>query len=91
MKLVRIQYPSEEKLSVKNLGLPPYLVETFEELGVISIREGLVAAEEIRRLFKILRLKNCLGVDLASGAIIMDLLDRIETLEEEIRRLQKSR
>ena len=43
----------------------------------------------VRRIVKALRLHGHLGVELQSLTLVMQLLDRIESLEEELRRIKK--
>lgn len=46
-------------------------------------------ANAVRRIIKALRIHGHLGVDVQSLALIMQLLDRIDWLEEEVARLRR--
>ncbi len=91
MKLVRIYCHSEpaEDLQACRLEFHPDLLAAYEELGLIEIRGGRVDYEELRRLQRILRLKRNCGVNTVGASIIVDLLDRIENLQDEIRNLRR--
>ncbi|MEW5785550.1 MAG: chaperone modulator CbpM [Bacillota bacterium] len=93
MKLIRIHCHSEteEKLSIYQLDLRPALLETLAELGILEIEEGLITPAELQRAYKALRLRNCLGVNWIGASVILDLLDRMEAMQEEINRLRKGR
>lgn len=91
MKLMQVHYHSEqrEKVSVFQLELHPGLIALLDEMGIISVREDSLEAEELLRLRKVLRLKSSCGVNLNGAAIIVELLERIERLQDEIERLRK--
>ena len=92
MKLVRVcfgDYAAEEKLSIRTLELHPGLIELFHRLGMIKLEGGCISADDLRRIQKALRLRCSLGVNLAGAAVILELLERIETLEDEMRRQVK--
>lgn len=93
MTLLRIYYQGgeQEKIDVRALEFHPEMLQTLHELGIIEIREGRLGAEQLQRVYKLIRLKNCLGVNLPGAAIILELLDRIEQLQEEIEKLQRAR
>lgn len=93
MKLIRIHYHSEpeERAVARRLEIHPELLAVFEELGIIEIEQETVAYEDLRRLDRILRLKKNCGVNTIGASIIVDLLDKIENLQDEIERLRKSR
>jgi len=59
------------------------------DLGVIEIHQGYIKKDELSRLYKILRLRECLGLNYAGCAVVLDLLDRIEDLRAEIERLKR--
>ncbi|MBC7076167.1 MAG: hypothetical protein H5T98_08940 [Syntrophomonadaceae bacterium] len=90
MNLVKIYYQSNElKLPVSQLDLHPDLVEVLEEIGVIEVENGHVDIKNFKRLHRIMRLKNFLGVNLVGATIIVDLLERIEELEEQLKYFEK--
>ena len=66
----------------------PALVERFVECGLIepSAREGaelLFDATSVPRLCTIKRLRENLGINIAGIAVVLDLLDRIRSLQRE--------
>ncbi|MGE5372433.1 MAG: chaperone modulator CbpM [Solirubrobacterales bacterium] len=75
-------------------GMHPDMVETLTELGIIepveSEPEPLYNQDALRRASAAFRLRNQLGVNWAGIALVLDLLDRIERLELENRRLKQS-
>ncbi|MEW6273749.1 MAG: chaperone modulator CbpM [Bacillota bacterium] len=93
MTLLRIYYHGgeQEKLDICGLEFHPEMLEILHELGIIEIREGCLGPEQLRRIYKLLRLKNSLGVNLSGAAVILELLDRIEELQEEIEKLRRAR
>ncbi len=90
MKLLRVHCHTEsrEKISVYSLEMHPDLIGFFKDLGVVEVEEDMISAEELLRVKKIMRLKSDLGVNLTGAAIIVDLLDRIEEMQDEIKRLK---
>jgi DNA-binding transcriptional MerR regulator len=74
-------------------GLHPELVAMFVSYGLIE-PEGeagcgnLFAASSVRRLRSIVRLRDDLGVNLAGIAVILEMRDRIEALQRELRHLR---
>jgi len=93
MTLLRIYYHGgeQEKIDVRALEFHPEMLQILSELGIIEIQEGCLSPEQLQRIYKLIRLKNCLGVNLPGAAIILELLDRIEQLQEEIEKLQRAR
>lgn len=82
--------PGEEVwVDVQNLELHPEVVKHLAEMGIVEFREGLIPARQVARLQKIARLRRDLGVNLQGAAVILDLLDRLERLQEELERLRK--
>ncbi len=74
-------------------GLHPTLIERFVEYGLIEPVERagahmLFDQDCVARVRKIERLRRHLGANLASVAVILDLLDRLSKLEQEIERLR---
>lgn len=93
MNLLRIFYHSAEKqeLNIYNLEFHPEMIKTLGELGIIEISGDFITPEQLQRIHKVMRLKNCLGVNMSGAAIILELLDRIEELQGEIERLKRTR
>ena len=86
-----------ERLTLDGLaartGLHPTLIEQFVEYGLIEPVERagahmLFDLDCVARVRKIERLRRHLGTNLASVALILDLLDRLSKLEQEIERLR---
>lgn len=86
MKLIRIYCHSDQSknLKLRRLAFHPDLLRIYEEMGIIDIKEGAVRREDLLRLQKILRLKRNCGVNTVGAAIIVDLLEKIEKLQDEI-------
>lgn len=76
-------------VSIHTVEYHPELLERFASLGVVVLKDGRIHQDDIRRLKKLVRLRNRLGVNLSGAAIILDLLDKIEELRREIRRLEQ--
>ena len=76
-------------------GVHPDLIDRFVRLGLIDFAEGstegeaLFQSDVIGMVRKILRLRNELGVNYAGIGVILDLTSRIESLESQIRELEK--
>jgi len=75
-------------------GLHPTLIEQFVEYGLIEPVERagahmLFDLDCVARVRKIERLRRHLGTNLASVAVILDLLDRLSKLEQEIEKLRR--
>jgi DNA-binding transcriptional MerR regulator len=70
-------------------GVHPSLIEYFVDYGLLepSVRTGtqlFFDAACIARLRMIERLRRDLGANLAGIAVILDLLDRLTTLQREV-------
>lgn len=76
-------------LELNDLGLHPELVRQLGDVGIVEIVNNRVRADEVRRMHKIIKLRRSLGVNLLGASIIVDLLDRMEALEQEIERLRR--
>ncbi|MFZ5634738.1 MAG: chaperone modulator CbpM [Bacillota bacterium] len=71
------------------LGIHPEIVNLLAELGIVEINMGHVPAQQAARIQKLLRLRRDLGVNLPGAAIILNMLERMEMLEDEIERLKR--
>jgi MerR family transcriptional regulator/heat shock protein HspR len=92
MKLVRVYYQSDyDYVPISELCIHPNMLNMLSELGVLDIEEDHIEIRSLRRLNKIMRLQDFLGVNLKGAIIITDLLERIESLEDQIRQLEDSR
>ena len=91
MKLVRIHCHTdiEEKVTDCCLEFHPDLLAIYEDLGIIEKDVNGIRYEDLHRLEKIIRLKRNCGVNTVGASIIVDLLDRIEYLQDEIERLRR--
>lgn len=90
MKLVRIHYHSDRQEIIDSYQLEyhPEQLALYEEMGIIDLEDGGLTYKELRRLKKIIRLKKNCAVNTIGASIIVDLLDRIEELEDEIKRMR---
>lgn len=74
-------------------GVHPGLVEQFVEYGLLEPSAGsgpgaLFPASAVDRLRRIVRLRCDLGVNLAGIAVILEMRERLVSLQEELARLQ---
>lgn len=75
-------------------GLHPELIERLVDLGLIDYakRDGqgeiLFQPDVVSLLRRIVRLRNNLGVNYAGIGVILELMARIESLEDHIRELE---
>lgn len=72
-----------------SLGIHPDMAQLLADLGIVESRLGYVPANQVRRVQKFLRLRRSLGVNLPGAVIIIDLLERIEKMQDEIDRLKR--
>ena len=91
MKLIRIHCHTEndDYISEFCMEIHPDLLAIYEELGIIELKGNKVNYEDMLRLQKILRLKQRCGVNTVGATIIVDLLKKIEDLQDEIERLHR--
>ena len=69
-------------------GVQVGFVHRLVRLGIIDLdseRSDCVVAGSTLRVQRVVRLHEDLGVNLAGAAVILDLLDRIEALEHQLR------
>ncbi len=88
----------DDLLSLSELAylsrLHPELIARFVDLGLLEPRarkntgELLFDSEAVPTARKIWRLRQQLGINYVGIGLVLDLLDRIEDLENEIRRLK---
>ena len=76
-------------VSIHILHYHPDLLERLVMLGIITIRDEMIHNRDVYRLNRVFHLRKCLGVNFTGATIIVDLLERIESLEEEIRTLHR--
>jgi DNA-binding transcriptional MerR regulator len=93
-----LRHSEPEQLTVEHLaactGLHPTRIEYFVEYGLIEPRTRLGSqlffdTACIARLRMIERLRRDLGANLAGIAVILDLLDRLATLQREVEQWRK--
>jgi len=88
--------PSGSRLSLDDLirltHVHPDLIGRFQDWGLIEPMQtepDLCFSEKaVPRIRRILRLRKDLGINWAGIGVVMDLLDRIDSLEQEIVRLR---
>ncbi len=76
-------------IKLSSLDLPRDLLQKMAGLGIIEIREDSLRSEHVPRIYKALRLQNNLKINLAGTAVILDLLDEVESLRDEVERLKR--
>ncbi|MBS4023597.1 MAG: hypothetical protein KGZ79_14470 [Dethiobacter sp.] len=79
----------DEWVSIRSLDYQEDLLGSLAELGVIELHGDHIHVNHVIRLHKFFRLRGNLGVNDAGAAIILDLLDRIERLQADLRSLGK--
>jgi DNA-binding transcriptional MerR regulator len=93
----RLSMEDRERFTLEDVatraGLHPALIEQFLEYGLIEATERrgaqtLFDISCVLRAQKIERLRHDLGANLASVAVILDLLDRMGSLQNEVERLR---
>jgi MerR family transcriptional regulator/heat shock protein HspR len=74
------------------LEVHPQTLRMYERQGLICpARRGhirLYSETDIARLRQIIRLRDELGVNLAGIGVILNLLDRMEVMQEEVERIR---
>ena len=78
-------------VELADLGLHPDLVRQLAELGIVEVRQDRMPVQHLLRLQRLMRLRQNLGVNLPGAAVILDLLERIEQLEDELECLKRNR
>jgi MerR family transcriptional regulator/heat shock protein HspR len=78
-------------VAAKLCEMHPQTLRGYEKLGLVNPRRSesrnlLYSEADIERLRQIQRLTRDLGVNLAGVEVILDLLDRMETLRAEMHR-----
>ncbi len=75
-------------------GLHPEQVQKFVEFGLVEAVAGsgphpMFAAATVERLWRIVRLRRDLGVNLAGVAAILEMRERMENLQRELQHLHR--
>ncbi len=91
MKLVHIHCHTDfdEGITEWRLEYHPDLLAMYRELGIIDRDPEKMRLEDLHRLQKIARLKKNCGVNTIGASIIVDLLEKIENMQDEIEILRK--
>ncbi len=76
-------------VNINSLEFHPEIVQRLSELGLMEIRGELVRLDDVQNVHRILSLRRCLGLNLAGAAVVLELLNRIEKLQEENERLKR--
>ncbi len=74
---------------VNSLEIHPDMAEKLAELGIVELHDDQIPTRQIGRVRKLMRLRRNLGVNLPGAAIILDLLERVEMLQDEIETLRR--
>ncbi len=83
---------SEEEyrwIDINRLSIPLDLFQKLVETGIIEARGTQIRSDQVHRIFKVLRLRRTLGINLTGAAVILELLEEIERLKDQNQRLQK--
>ncbi len=79
-------------VAAKMLEIHPQTLRLYERQGLVNPqRRGhnrMFSDADIERVRQILRLKQDLGVNLAGIEVILNLLDRIDELQQEMERVR---
>lgn len=76
-------------VDLAELGLPVELLYRMSETGIVEIKKNRVRSDQIPRIYKALRLRKNLGINLAGAGIILDLMEEMDSLKEELERLRR--
>ncbi|UNC92245.1 chaperone modulator CbpM [Candidatus Contubernalis alkaliaceticus] len=76
-------------VDLSQLGLPEELIRKMSETGIVEMQNNNVRSDQIGRIYKALRLRQNLGINLAGAGVILDLMEEMESLREEIKRLKR--
>ena len=99
-EIMRYQYEcrplSGSLVTLKELsrltGVHPEMIGNFMKWGLVDPEctepELRFSEEAVCRIRRIVRLRNDLGINLAGVGLVLDLLERIDSLEQEIMRLR---
>lgn len=76
-------------VDLSSLEIHPEMAGILADFGILETKNGCIEVKQAVRLSKLQRLRGSLGVNLSGAAIILDLLERIEAMQEEIDRLRR--
>lgn len=80
----------EYRIFIDDLPFQPPFLERLADIGVIDLKNRMISQKEAEKVNKIIRLRNSFGVNLSGAAIIIELMDRLEEMEEELKRRNKT-
>lgn len=92
-------YSTDEALTLQAIceicGVTPDIIQTFIEYGVIypdetGSGEWVFRVIHLQRVKRAIRLQRDLELNLAGAALVLDLLDEVESLREQLTFLQKN-
>ncbi len=69
-----------------DLPFQPVLLESLAAIGIIEPKNRMLSQKDVEKVYKIQRLRNFLGVNLSGAAVIIELLDKLEAMEDELER-----
>lgn len=79
-------------VAARMLEVHPQTLRMYERQGLVRPRRSghirMFSDADIERIRQILRMKEDLGVNLAGVEVILNLLDRIDELQQEIERVR---
>jgi len=81
-------------IAARLTGLHPQTVRLYERLGLVAPRRTtnrnrLYSEADVERLLQIRRLTQEMGVNLAGVEVILDLLAKLERMQDEMDRLRE--
>ncbi|WP_104371968.1 chaperone modulator CbpM [Desulfocucumis palustris] len=79
----------DNRVDVTTLGIHPDMAQYLAELGIVDLHGGHIPLRQVGRLQRVLRLRSSLGVNFTGAAIITELLERMEGMQEELERLRR--
>lgn len=94
--IVQARLPAEALLTREELaratGISPETLQRLIRIGLVEPEEpDQFTAATAERLDRMLRLHHDLEVDLIGAAIIVDLLERLDRMEADLRQLRRDR
>lgn len=90
MRMIKLYCEVEgELIPLSGVNIHPGFLELLADLGIVEIRGQHIDQQALKRAYKIIRLRELLGVNLNGAAVIADLMDRISALEDQIEQLKR--
>ena len=91
MKNYYLQFSHQDWIRIDDLQVPPLLLERMADLGIVEPQSNRLSLEEAEKVKRILRIRSSLGVNLSGAAIIVELLERLELIEQQIDQRRKEK